>query len=84
MRTFGHADFVTKVNESTIICAKTEPLCYYRCCHRKATLQCDYRIDHWGNTCDAGMCEGHSAFLGYGRIRCDNHESPENQGRMAL
>ena len=46
---------------------------YCEGCSTPPTLQCDYVIDHWGNTCDAGMCEGHSAFLGYGRIRCDNH-----------
>ena len=69
---------------STIICAKTEPLCYYRCCRRKATLQCDYRVDHWGNTCDAWMCPEHATFVDWGRDHCTGHEPLKEQARMAL
>ena len=68
----------------TITCAKTEPLCYYRGCRREATLQCDYRVDHWGNTCDAWMCRKHAIAVSFGRDHCTGHEPPKNQGRMAL
>ena len=68
----------------TITCAKTEPLCYRPGCERAATLQCDYRVDHRGNTCDAWMCREHATFVDWGRDHCTGHESPKNQGRMAL
>ena len=68
----------------TIICASGESLCYRPGCGRKPTLQCDYRVDHWGRTCNVWMCRLHAMYLGWGRAGCDNHEPPKNQGRMAL
>ena len=68
----------------TIICVRGEPLCYRSDCGREATLQCDYRIDRWGRTCDAWMCQEHAVSVSFGRDHCTGHEPPKNQARMAL
>ena len=68
----------------TIICVGGEALCYRPGCDRKATLQCDYRVDHWGRTCDAWMCESHALAIGFGRDHCMGHQPPKEQARMAL
>ena len=68
----------------TIICASGESLCYRPGCRRTPTLQCDYRVDHWGRTCDAWMCPAHSIPVGVWRDHCTGHESPKEQARMAL
>ena len=68
----------------TIICVRGEPLCYRPSCGREATLQCDYRVDHWGRTCDAWMCPEHSIPVGVWRDHCTGHEPPKEQARMAL
>ena len=67
-----------------IICVRDEPQCYHGGCTGTPTLQCDYRVDHWGNTCDAWMCREHATFVDWGRDHCTGHEPPKNQGRMAL
>ena len=68
----------------TIICVRGEPLCYRPGCGRQATLQCDYRVDHWGRTCDTWMFREHAIGVSFDRDNCSWHEPPKNQSRMAL
>ena len=68
-----------------IICASGESLCYHApAAAVRRTLQCDYRVDHWGRTCDAWMCREHATAVSFGRDHCTGHEPAKNQGRMAL
>ena len=65
-----------------IVCAQGDPQCYQAGCRRTPTLQCDYVIDHWGNTCNAWMCESHALAIGFGRDYCMGHQPPKEQARM--
>ena len=67
---------------STITCARGEPQCHRPDCDREAALQCDYRLDHWGRTCDAWMCREHALAIGFGRDHCMGHLPPKEQGRL--
>ena len=53
-----------------IVCTRGDPQCYREGCVTTPTLQCDYRIDHWGNTCATWMCEAHRSVrrLGSGPL----------------
>ncbi len=70
----------------TIICAKTEPLCYRPGCEHEAMFQCDYRLDQFlcGCTCDLWMCLCHAVSRNGGLYHCTGHQPPKEQARMAL
>lgn len=69
---------------SSIACVRGDAECVYTGCSRLSTLRCDYKIDHWGRTCDAPMCQIHSLNVGWGRDHCLGHTAPKEQARMKI